>query len=169
ARRGGQATMKRTVVWTAVLSCIPLFASPAPAQVERVWLTHRTSDPSRLVVNWTTKKAGNSKVRYGPTKGYGQEARAPGSRTLHHVEIPLPTAGCALHSSVSPGAQSSPDAVFKGYPTDVLRVAVVANWQAKPDLKALLRDGPHLLLTAGDNIPGLWPDCGVGVKDCAKP
>src|SRR5262245_18975648 len=99
--------MKRPGPWAAVLSCIPLFATPAPAQVERVWLTHRTSDPTRLVVNWTTKKAGDSKVRYGPTKGYGQEARAPGSRTLHHVEIPLPNAGTALHYSVSTGDQSS--------------------------------------------------------------
>src|SRR5262249_34560944 len=114
-------------------------------------------------------KAGDSKVRYGPTKEHGQEAHAPGSRTLHHVEIPLPKAGTALHYSVSTGDQSSPDATFRGYPTDVLRVAVVANWQARPDLTALRNDDPHLLLTAGDNIPNLWERCGVGKRDCIKP
>src|SRR5438045_1706993 len=29
-------------------------------QIERVWLTHKTNDPSKLVVNWQTAKPGNS-------------------------------------------------------------------------------------------------------------
>ena len=40
---------------------------------------------------------------------------------------------------VSTGDQTSPDATFRSYPTDVFRVAVVANWQGKPNLKALDR------------------------------
>ena len=102
------------------------------AQVERVWLTHRTTDASKLTVNWTTKAPGDSKVRFGPTKEYDGEVRVPGSRTLHHVEVPLPKPGAAFHYAVSSGDQSSADHTFKGYPTDVLRVAVVANWQGSP-------------------------------------
>lgn len=143
--------------------------SSGRAQVERVWLTHQTHEPSKLVVNWTTKSPGDSLVQFGPSAAYGQEVHVSGNRKLHHVEIPLPEAGAALHYKVTTGDQSSSDATIRGYPTDVLRVAVVANWQSKPDLKALLEDDPHLLLTAGDNISNLWRDCGEGVKDCTKP
>ena len=72
----------------ATLGCLTV-ASVSSAQVERIWLTHKTNDPSKLVVNWTTKLPGDSRVRYGPTKEYGQEVTVPGSTTLHHVEIPL--------------------------------------------------------------------------------
>jgi len=156
----------RLVVAALAATLLPVPA--ATAQVERVWLTHRTADPSKLVVNWTTRTPGDSKVRFGPTADYSQEVLIPGSRTLHHVEVPL-ASGAALHYAVSTGGQTSSDATFKGYPGDVLRVAVVANWQGKPDLKSLTRDDPHLLLTAGDNVPDLWHDCGVGVTDCWTP
>src|SRR5688572_33349836 len=117
-----------------------LLPALAPAQVERIWLTHRSNDPSKIVVNWTTKTPGDSKVRFGLTKDYGQEVHVPGKTTLHHVEIPLPKKDVVYHYSVSTGEQTSLDATFKTYPTDVLRVAVVANWQGKPDLQALRKD-----------------------------
>lgn len=138
-------------------------------QVERVWLTHKTNEPSKLVVNWQTTKPGNSVVRYGLTKDYGQTMTVDENVTLHHVEIPLAEKGKNYHYSVSTGDDKSPDATFKAYPTDMLRVAVVADWQAQPKLDALLKDDIHLLLTAGDNIDSLHRLCGVGVKDCTKP
>ena len=36
-------------------------------------------------------------------------------------------------------------------------MAVVANWHARPDLPGLRADDVHLLLSAGDNVPKLWP------------
>ena len=69
----------------------------------------------------------------------------------------------------APATRPHRDATFKAYPTDVLRVAVVADWQGKPNLDAILQDDVHLLLTAGDNIACLHRLCGVGVKDCTKP
>lgn len=141
----------------------------ALAQVERVWLTHRSNDPSKIVVNWTTRVPGDSRVRFGLTKDYGEEVHVPGKTTLHHVEIPLAKKDAVYHYAVRTGDQLSADATFRSYPTDVLRVAVVANWQGKPKLTGLLRDDPHLLLTAGDNIPDLWSKCGVGIKNCTKP
>jgi hypothetical protein len=47
----------------AAVTAAVLSASPAPAQVERIWLTHRTTDPSKVVVGWTTKAPGGSTVR----------------------------------------------------------------------------------------------------------
>ena len=30
--------------------------------IQRIWLTHRTNDPSKIVVNWQTSEAGNSLI-----------------------------------------------------------------------------------------------------------
>jgi hypothetical protein len=139
------------------------------AQVERVWLSHRSNEPSKLVVNWMTTMPGESLVRFGRTSNYGQEVRVAGDTTIHHVEIPIEDSDGVYHYSVSTGSQSSKDATFKVYPTDVLRVAVVADWQGKPDLTAIVNDDVHLLITAGDNISNTHQLCGAGHKDCVKP
>lgn len=146
------------------LSCSSVFA-----QVERVWLSHRTNDPSKLVVNWMTTQPGESVVRFGRTSSYGQEVRVANILKMHHVEIPLAETGGMYHYSVSTGSQTSGDATFQAYPTDVLRVAVVADWQGKPDLSAIITDDVHLLLTAGDNISNTHQLCGDGNRDCVKP
>ena len=147
-----------------LLSC-----SASDAQVERVWLSHRSNDPSKLVVNWMTTEPGESVVRFGRTSKYGQDVRVKESTTIHHVEIPLVELDGVYHYSVSTGGQSSKDATFKAYPTDVLRVAVAADWQGKPDLTAIMNDDVHLLLTAGDNISNTHQLCGAGNKECVKP
>lgn len=149
--------------------CVLLLCSPALAQVERVWLGHRSNDPSKLVVNWMTTEPGDSVVRFGRTANYGHEVRVANESTIHHVEIPLAETDCVYHYSVSTGSQSSKDATFKAYPTDVLRVAVAADWQGLPDLSAIIKDDPHLLMTAGDNISNTHQLCGAGTKDCVKP
>jgi hypothetical protein len=59
--------------------------------------------------------------------------------------------------------------MFKAYPTDRLRVAVVANWQGRPDLAAIKRDDVHLLLTAGDNVASIHEECGAGRDGCIRP
>lgn len=156
--------LTRLIAISVLLCCSPTFA-----QVERVWLGHRSNDPSRLVVNWMTKEAGESVVRFGRTAKYGQEVRVADDSTMHHVEIPIAEADGEYHYSVSTGEQSSKDATFKAYPTDVLRVAVAADWQGLPDLSAIKKDDPHLLLTAGDNISNTHQLCGAGTKTCVKP
>ncbi|MBR9802091.1 hypothetical protein GYB59_10520 [bacterium] len=141
----------------------------AVAEIERIWLTHKSNDPSKIIVNWMTDEPGDSVVQYGLTKRYDETVRIDENTTLHHVEIPLKHRDTTYHYSVSTGDQRSADAMFKAYPTDVLRVAVVADWQGKPDLSAIMKDNVHLLLTAGDNIARLWDKCGEGKKDCIEP
>ena len=137
--------------------------------ITRVWLTHKSNDPNKIVVNWVTDEPGDSVVDFGLSPEYGEKVKVDENVTLHHVEIPLQQRGAVYHYSVATGKSRSADATFKSYPKDTLRVAVVADWQKKPDLSAILKDDVHLLLTAGDNIPRLWRDCGEGVKDCVKP
>ena len=137
--------------------------------IDQIWLGHRSHDPGKLVVNWVSKEPGESIVRFGRTEEYGQEVRIANDTTLHHVEIRLEETGGVYHYSVQTGKQFSKDATFKGYPTDVLRVAVVANWQGLPDLSAIKKDDVHLLLTAGDNVKNIHQLCGAGKKACVKP
>lgn len=145
------------------------FASSASAQVERIWLTHKSPDPSRLVVSWETKMPGESIVEFGTSAKLGETVKIDGSRTLHHVEILLSKPDVTYHFRVKTGAQISEPATFKGYPTNELRVAVVGDWgYAKPDLTALKKDDVHVLMTAGDNVPSLHQFCGTGVTNCTK-
>ncbi|MEX1028121.1 MAG: metallophosphoesterase [Candidatus Paceibacterota bacterium] len=139
------------------------------ADITRIWLTHKSNDPSKIVVNWMTDEPGDSVVQFGLSSEYSETVRVDEDVTLHHVEIPLEHRDAVYHYSVSTGDQRSEDATFKAYPTDVLRAAVVADWQGKPDLSAIMDDDIHLLLTAGDNIANFWQKCGEGKKDCVKP
>ena len=139
------------------------------AEINRIWLTHKTNDPSKIVVNWMTDEPGDSVVHFGLTTEYGETVKVEENTPLHHVEIPLAKKDTIYHYSVSTGDQRSIDSTFKAYPTDLLRVAVVADWQGKPDLSAIVQDDVHLLLTAGDNIANIWQTCGEDQKDCVKP
>ncbi|QDS96498.1 hypothetical protein FF011L_53100 [Roseimaritima multifibrata] len=157
----------RSVFTLFLITFIPQIAMSA--EITRVWLTHQTNDPSKIVVNWMTDEPGDSVVRFGLTTNYSETVRIDEATLLHHVEIPLKHRDTTYHYSVSTGDQASKDAAFKSYPSDVLRVAVVADWQGKPDLSAIVKEDVHLLLTAGDNIARIWQMCGEGQKDCVKP
>lgn len=154
----------------ALSTLLVLTACPTTsAEITRIWLTHKASDPRRIVVNWETAEPANSVVRFGLSQDCTETVAVDEAVTLHHVEIPLAKRGTTYHYRVSSGDQTSGDATFSSYPTDVLRVAVVADWQGKPRLDAIQRDNVHLLLTAGDNIDCLHRLCGVGVTDCTRP
>ena len=153
-----------------LIVCLALIATNAKEpSIDQIWLGHRSHDPGKLVVNWISKEPGESIVRFGRTDEYGQEVRIANDTTLHHVEIPLVETGGVYHYSVHTGNQSSKGFTFKAYPEDVLRVAVVADWQGLPDLSAIKKDDVHLLVTAGDNIKNIHQLCGAGKKACVKP
>ncbi len=146
----------------------------ALSQITTIWLTHKTNDPSRIVVNWESKEPGNSEVYFGTDTRYGQHIKVNEAVTLHHIEIPLSRKDVNYHFMVKTGSQVSDDKTFKAYPSALkeLRVAVVANlagYSGKADLSAITRDDPHLLITCGDNVPDFHTLCGPGVKDCVKP
>ena len=174
-------TMKHTIAsfavllllpWTAAASADATLASADRTNhlgIERIWLGHRSHDPSKLVVNWMSKEPGDSIVRFGRTANYGQQVRVADNTTIHHVEIPLEEIDGVYHYSVRTGKQTSKDATFKAYPSSELRVAVAADWQGLPDLSAIKKDDVHLLLTAGDNISNTHRLCGAGNKQCVKP
>jgi len=149
---------------------LTLFASHSWAgKITRLWLTHKSNDPSKIVVNWLSDEPGDSIVRFGLNSGLKNSLRLADNTTLHHVEIPLQQRDALYHYSVKSGQQESVMATFKTYPTEVLRIAVAADWQDKPNLAAILKDDVHLLATAGDHISRLWDQCGEGNKECVTP
>ena len=125
--------------------------------IERIWLTHQTSDPGKITVNWETDAPGDSMVELGTTPALGERYQHQEVVTLHHVEAPLPKKDVTYYYRVSSGVSVSAVQRFQGYPSDELRVVVVADtgYTKQPWGQAVQREHPHLLLTAGDNVPAL--------------
>jgi hypothetical protein len=153
----------------ALLCAILGWQTVAPGEIGPIWLTHKTNTPSKLCVNWLTTEAANSVVRFGPTSEVNESVRTEDLVTLHHLEIPFGEGEGELHYLVESGGERSVVAAVKRYGGAALRVAVVADWQGRPDLSTLVRDEPHVLLIAGDQVSSLHETCGPGVKDCVKP
>jgi hypothetical protein len=129
------------------------FAAP----IERLWLTHATNDPSRIVINWETDKPAGSVVEYDTSPALNRRLTSDDQVTLHHVEIPLEQRDVLYHYRVRSGDDASAIATFKGYPVKDLRIAIVGDWgyAMGKDVSAILKDDVHLLLTAGDNVASL--------------
>lgn len=125
------------------------------AQVEAVWLTHRSATPEKTVINWKSVTPGASCVRYGEDQTCSTTLRVAGERTLHHVEIPTPQLGLPLFYCVESGPQRSGPHRIVPCPEDQVRVAILADlgYAGRPDLSALKADNPHFLMTAGDQVP----------------
>lgn len=142
----------------------------AAAPIERVWLTHASNDPSKIVINWETDTPGGSVVEFGTSAALGLQAKLDEQVTLHHVEIPLEQRDVVYHYRVRSGGDASEVFHFKGYPTKELRIAMVGDWGfAKgKDLASLMKDDPHLLVTLGDNVPDLHGKGREGTKPSAR-
>lgn len=152
--------------WLATSSTLQLASA---AEITRLWLSHRSNDPSKVVINWQSPKPGNAVVRYGVESGPMQTVAVEENSALHHVEIDCSTHGVRYRYEVQTGDDRSQPTTLKSYPRDVLRVAVVADWQGKPKLDGIARDDVHLLLTCGDNINSLHEACGYGGVGCTEP
>lgn len=148
----------------------PLFSN---ARITRIWLTHKSSDPSRIVVNWQSRTPGSSEVIFYAEGGRDSKIVQNTSTTLHHVEIPLKQKDTRYYYKVKTGNDTSATMSFKGYPSrkNELRIAMVGNWgfADNPDFTNIISDDPHLLISLGDNIPDLHQFCGEGVQDCVEP
>ena len=136
------------------------------APIERIWLTHATTDPSRIVVNWETENPTDSCVEYGMDSSLGHRVTNEEKVTLHHLEIPLEKRDTIYHYRVRSGDDASAVSMFKAYPTGQFRIAMVGDWgYAKgKDLGALVKDDVHLLMTLGDNVASLHEKGKEGTK-----
>ena len=153
--------MLRTLLLIALAS---LTVTAAP--IQRLWLTHATTDPAKIVIIWETETPANSIVEYGNDSSLGKKVSSDEKVTLHHVEIPLEQRDAVYSYRVRSGDDTSAIASFKGHPTKDLRIAIVGDWgyAADKDLSAIVKDDVHLLLTVGDNVPSLHEKGKEGTK-----
>ncbi|MBT3287593.1 MAG: right-handed parallel beta-helix repeat-containing protein [Victivallales bacterium] len=140
----------RHAVLTALLAC-----TLAPAQIQRVWLSTRSTTLASLTVNWETAAPGESVVEFGPTKACAQRLIGRTGSRRHHVDIPLPAKG-PLFYRVRTGPHRSEPVLGPRFDGDELRIAVVGDWSGIRPLPGLFADRPQMVLTAGDNVGRLW-------------
>lgn len=129
-------------------------AKPAAQPITRIWLSHVSPDPGRMTISFETQRDGDTVVEYGATEALGQTQRRDEAVRLHQAEVKIPVAHGPWFYRVRSGEQSSAIVRARGYDEKELKVAVVGNlgyatgkWQ-----EAILREQPHLLLSAGDNV-----------------
>jgi hypothetical protein len=143
--------MKYLLTFAVILATSLAMAEDAP----RIWLGMTRSGPSHLVVNWETGIAAKGVLSYGATEACERQIESAAA-TRHEVEVPFPAGGKDLFYRIRTGERTTPAYRVRSLDTKTLRVAIVGDWQGKPDLSALLADKPQLLITAGDNVPRLW-------------
>lgn len=156
---------------TTALVCMSTLTLTAHAQVEAVWLTHRSASPSKTMVSWKSVHPGPSHVTYGADASCEQTATVAGERSVHHVEIDTPQRGASVFYRVETGDQKSETLHFQTCPEDNVRVAILGDWgyAGKPDLTALKADKPHMLMTVGDNVAHIINPQQAGDKRYIKP
>lgn len=149
-------------ILAGVLSCATTGAAESPAltekpAIERIWLTHQTHEPDRIVVSWEGPAQGAAVVEFGNNAALAQRRDGPASGGIRHVEIPVVPAGDTLYYRVRCGdAVSGVHRVIASEP-DELRVAVIADtgFAERPWADAVARERPHLLISAGDHVQAL--------------
>ncbi|WP_395749062.1 metallophosphoesterase family protein [Prosthecobacter sp.] len=149
-----------------VLFFVLLCTSAHAAAIQRIWLTFQREKPTHITVNWETERPSKSTIAFGTSPRFKTSIDEDEAVTLHHMEIPLPQSeDLFLYYQVGSGTETSEVHHLKAMPTKELRVAVVGDWGfAQPDLSALIKDDPHVLMTAGDNVASLHQQGREGTK-----
>ncbi len=139
-----------------ILSAL-FIASATAAPIERVWLSHSSNTPARLVVSWETSSPAAGAVEFGPDSALGRRVLAESRATRHHVEIPFDGRDGHLHYRIHSDGDPSEIHRCKTLPSRELRLAFVGDWgfAMDRDLSAIKSDDPHLLVSSGDNVPSL--------------
>lgn len=126
----------------------------APPPITRIWLSHVSPDPGRMTISFDSVRDGDTVVEYGPTEALGETHRRDEATRLHQAEVKIPVPHGSWFYRVRSGEQASAIIKTRGYDEKELKVAVVGDlgyakgkWQ-----EAILREQPHLLLSAGDNV-----------------
>ncbi len=136
------------------------------AGITRIWLSHASNDPSELTINWESSDPSKAIVEFGETKELGQRTGNGETALRHHVTVPFASGKGRLFYRVGEGALVSSVWSVQRYPEDELRVAIIGDWSGGKALNpdGLPHDAPHLLVTAGDNVPRLWNQKAEGTK-----
>lgn len=122
-------------------------------QVPRVWITPSLQEDNRFTFHWQSDAVPPPPL----LAGYPANALKV---------IPVTASGGAFRATIEGGRPGegliyrigdAPPRTLRAWDPELLRIAIVGDWHgnAKPGSEAILRDKPHLLLTAGDNVTDL--------------
>ncbi len=142
---------------TLGLTLVACFTTDAAAaEIKRIWLSPAAQTPATLTVNWETEKPDESLVEYGATPEVTGGVSRGETGTLHHVEIPFPAQG-PLYYRVRTGGDVSQVYRVVDRTREEFRAVLVGNvgYTKTPWSEAILKERPHLLLSAGDNVSQL--------------
>jgi hypothetical protein len=141
----------------AVCALASIGASAAAADaIEAIWLGHRSDSTETVTVSWKSTESGAGVVTYGATADLENKVPATGEGDLRRADIPLFPNG--TYYQVKSGSAASAVHFINGYAQDELRIAVVGDLGFAKDgtwSAAVGREKPHLVLSAGDNVPAL--------------
>lgn len=151
-----------------LIAFVPV-ALPGAESIQRLWLSHRSPSPERVVINWQSSGEGESLVEHGPTEQLGRVQKAPATSQgrLHHEEITVEAGAPRWFYRVRTGGETSALASFKPLPArGDLRVVVVGDWgySKATDFSALLAEDAHWVMTAGDNVASLHEKGAEGLE-----
>lgn len=132
----------------------------AQAAVERVWMSFTQEDASVLCVQWETKEAVPTQMKWKPEASAGQLFKAEKPTRQHRIEVPFTQRGGIYRYQLWDGHAWMPLETVKALPQEELRIAMVGDWgfATHRDLSSVLKAEPHLLVTLGDNVPNLYQD-----------
>ena len=165
-------SVPRNLILALALTLAAAAAAESPAltekpAIERIWLTHQTHAPDRIVVSWEGPAEGAAVVEFGNDTALAQRKTGPGSGGIRHVEIPAAPPGESLYYRIRCGESvSGVHRVIAGE-EDELRVVVIADtgFAERPWADAVARERPHLLLSAGDHVEALHRGKPVSQED----
>jgi len=130
-----------SAVWTCTAMEIP----------HAVWMTYARNEPTHISIHWLTPHPLPTLI----TTDCGKTYRADAPSMRHKIEVPLPFKSYRIGD----GQSMTEPIPFMGVPDEELRAICVADWGyatvSDETVARWLALRPHLLLTAGDNVPAL--------------
>ncbi|MGC3967370.1 MAG: metallophosphoesterase [Pirellulales bacterium] len=140
-------------------------SAPEPrgeSNVTRIWLSQASLDPELVTISWESAVAENSVVELSvgspaPGSQVVRHERPDSPARAHAVEVRPPVKHGPWFYRVGGLSKLTPWIKARGFDADELRTVIVADigYGKQPWAEAVLREDPHLVLTAGDNVPQL--------------
>lgn len=129
------------------------------SNVTRVWLSQASPDARRVTISWQSTADEDSHVEVAATaNGAGAVRTARDEKVRHHaLEVTPPVEHGPWFYRVGGAGTFTPWIKARGVDADEFRAVIVADlgYAKQPWAEAVMRQDPHLVLTAGDNVPQL--------------
>ncbi len=128
----------------------PVGAEESP----RIWITPTNDELGKLTIHWQIAGSpAQSGIQFGRVDDGMEEMPARKEHGIFRADVDVAAWGVDWQYQIDDGAIRP----LRGLDKREIRVVAVADWHgnARPGVGAILKDKPHLLVTAGDNVSSL--------------